>query len=316
MGKKDRSTHHVVLPTPLTVRRKKKNRAFGIGVAPAVSSGYTTQHAGPVGLDSTFPPIIPQPVTLTNNGGAIGTADPVQLIFWGSAWNQPATTPSAASIVAAVQTILAGPYLSGLRQYGVKRCPFGGSIVVTLPSPPTTFNDGDVQDLIWALIDDNRFPEPDDPGGRNLYAVFMPPGTTYGPGGARGAHSVATDYDFPFDVDHAWVAWIGNSTLGQITSTFCHELVEMCTDPESDAWTINGQPPGLNEIGDACNLVDQVVNGITFESYWSVFDNACLIPTSWSVRRTLAGAGKKLNGSGLRSIQNPIASLNQWIVNL
>jgi hypothetical protein len=84
--------------------------------------------------------------------------------------------------------------------------------VVTTPSPPASFDDGDVHDVIWALIDDNHFPEPDDPGGRNIYCAFMPPGTAYGPGGARGAHSVANHFDFPADVDHAWVAWIDSRT--------------------------------------------------------------------------------------------------------
>ena len=52
--------------------------------------------------------------------------------------------------------------MSGLRQYGIGRCSFGGAIVVTTPGPPGTYNDSDVQDLVWALIDDNKFPEPDD----------------------------------------------------------------------------------------------------------------------------------------------------------
>jgi hypothetical protein len=69
------------------------------------------------------------------------------------------------------------------------------------------------------------------------------------------------------------------------------------------------------EIGDLCNAVDGPLNGVSVESYWSMYDGACLIPTAWSVRRTLAGAGKKLNGQGIRSLQNPIDSLNRFIVN-
>jgi hypothetical protein len=90
----------------------------------------------------------------------------------------------------------------------------------------------------------------------------------------------------------------------------------MCTDPEGDNWYINGAPPGCNEIGDLCNAVDGPLNGVNVESYWSAFDSACLIPTAWSLRRTLAGAGKKLGGKGLLSIQGPIPSLNQFVVNL
>jgi hypothetical protein len=126
--------------------------------------------------------------------------------------------------------------------------------MVSRPAPPATYNDDEVKDLVWALIDDDRFPEPAEPGGRNLYTVFMPPGTTYGPGGIRGKHLVASDLDLPADVDYAWVAFVcSNPSIDQLTSTFCHELAEMCTDPESDAWTVTGN----QEIGDVCNGVDQ-----------------------------------------------------------
>jgi hypothetical protein len=293
---------------------RKQPRSIRGGIVGEPSPGFF--RAVPLKVrtaDSLFPPIIPGPISVSNGGGAIGTGLPVQLIFWGNAWNQAATSPSASAVVSAVQNILRGPWMSGLRQYGIRRCSFGGAIVVTSPGPPGTYNDSDIQDLIWALIDDNKFPEPDDPGGRNLYMVFMPPGSTYGPGGIRGKHLDATDFDLPADLDHAWVGFIcTNASIDQLTSTFCHELAEMCTDPESDAWTVTGN----QEIGDVCNLVDQTLNGVSVESYWSAEDNACLIPTAYSVRRALKWSGHTLGGKGLRSIQTPIPSLNTLVVSL
>jgi hypothetical protein len=273
-----------------------------IGATPAVQNA-----------DQVFPPIVPGPITIENRGGAIGTGLPVQLIFWGSAWNLPSTNPGLGAIAGAVQSILSGPWFSGLRQYGIRRCNFGGSMVVTNPGPPATYQDDDVQSLIWALIDDNKFPEPDEPGGRNLYMVFMPPGTTYGPGGIRGKHLVASDTDLPADIDHAWVGLIVASTsLGAITSAFSHELAEMCTDPESDAWVVNGN----QEIGDVCNILDGQLNGVNVESYWSAADHACLIPTAYSVRRMLLWSGRSLGTKGLRSLEDPIPSLNQLLIDL
>jgi hypothetical protein len=310
------SLDQVKLKSPLGTRRITRDSPIRTGIAAEASPLAPAAFAATVGFDSVFPPIVPRPIVLNNGGGAIASGLPVQLIFWGSGWNQASTNPSAATIVSAVQQIMSGPYLSGLRQYGVKRCRFGGSLVVTNPAPPSTFDDGDIHDVVWALIDDGHFPEPDDPGGRNIYSVFMPPGTTYSTAGVRGAHSVATDFDPPADIDHAWVAWIGTNTLAQTLSTFTHELVETCTDPELDAWVVQGEPSGLDEIGDVCNAVDGNLNGLNVESYWSIYDNACLIPTAWSVRRTLAGAGRKLNGKGLLSLQKPIPSLNQFLVNL
>ena len=296
------------------IRRKAKGRKFPGGIVADTPVAHLGVQANKVlAADLLFPPIIPLPINVSNGGGAIGTGLPVQLIFWGGAWNQAATNPSAGAILGQVQTILRGPWMSGLRQYGVRRCNLAGAIVVTGPAPPGTYKDSDITDLIWPLIDDNKFPEPDDPGGRIIYMVLMPPGTTYGPGGIRGKHLVATDYDFPFDIDHAWVGFVlFNSSIGQITSTFCHELAETCTDPESDAWTVTGN----QEIGDVCNFVDSTINGILFESYWSGTDNACLLPTAYSVRRALKWSGRTLGGKGLTSIQKPIPSLNALIVSL
>jgi hypothetical protein len=281
-----------------------------------------------IGLDVIFPPIGGCGSTaVTFNGGAIGTADPVQLLFWGPIW-QTLPDPSnpsqllANTFVAAVQSILSGPYMSGLLQYGVRRCSFGNAQIINSNPPflPNKFTDPTVQNLMQNLIDNGNFPEPDEPGGRNLYFVMMPPNTQYQPPpnspNARGAHSFFSSGS-SIDPDYVWVAWVGTNSLSQMTSTFCHELAEMCTDPEGPSgWFINGAPAGCNEIGDVCNLEDSLLNGVTVESYWSIFDKACLIPTAWSVRRTLAAVNKKLAGKGLRSLQNPIPSMNVFIVNV
>ncbi len=146
---------------------------------------------------------------------------------------------------------------------------------------------------------------------------MMPPNTIYSvTPQPRGSHSSFWSGSL-IDNDTAWYAWVGSNSLSQMTSTFCHELAEMCTDPEPPTgWSIPGGPPACSEIGDICNGQDAPLNGVTVESYWSVFDNACLIPTAWSLRRTLAGAGKKLGGKGLTSVQKPIPSLNQFVVDL
>jgi hypothetical protein len=306
--------HQVSLPPGKQIRRKIKGRDFPGGIVADAPNALRGGQSGEVlTADLLLPPITPLPINASNGGGAIGSGLPVQLIFWGGAWNQPATSPTAGAILGSIQAILRGPWMSGLRQYGVRRCNLRGAIVVTGPAPPGTYVDSDIKDLVWALIDDNKFPEPDDSGGRIIYMVFMPPGTTYGPGGIRGKHLVASDYDFPADNDHAWVGFITfNSSIGQITSTFCHELAETCTDPESDAWTVTGN----QEIGDVCNFVDQTINGILYEAYWSMTDNACLIPTAYSVRRALQWSGHILGGKGLTSIQKPIPSLNTLVVSL
>ena len=138
--------------------------------------------------------------------------------------------------MASAAALIGGPYYTALKEYGAAKPTFRGAVTVISPNPPSSFDDGDVGDLVWNCIDANIFPEPDDPGGRIFYCVLIPPGTHYGPGGALGAHSWPHDYDFPFDWDTAWVAWVGFASLNTMTRVFGHELAEAATDPEGDGW--------------------------------------------------------------------------------
>src|SRR5258708_4094532 len=317
----------VGLSSPLKApsRRIRARPPDGIALLPDESAVIRPQNA-PVGQDFNFPNNPGTSTWLSFHGGAIATGVPVQLIFWGSIWNQPSTSPSMGELINAVQKVLAGPFMSALRQYGIRRSPFRGAIVVTSPEPPVipdTFTDissfensGTIEHLVNALINDGKFPEPDEDGGRNIYCVFMPPNTRYDGGpGVTGAHTSFTSGSI-VDVDTAWYAWVGNGPLATMTRTFGHELVETCTDPEGDGWTIDGVPTTSNEIGDICNQNTNIVNGVTLEPYWSIFDRECVLPTSFVVRRTLAFAGKKLNGKVILFLQSSIPSLNEFISRL
>jgi hypothetical protein len=144
--------------------------------------------------------------------------------------------------------------------------------------------------------------------------VFMPPGTTYAPGGIRGEHwaLVYEDPTVPLGPSTAWIGLILNSSESEMMSTFTHELAEMLTDPDPRAgWMANSTPPnpGTQEIGDPCNAIDHTLSGVTVQSYWSLKDNCCLVPRAPSVRTTLSLAGVIFAGKGLRSVRDPIASL-------
>jgi hypothetical protein len=273
-----------------------------------------------------FPPEPKCPSTnISSQGGAIATGAPVQLLFWGQDWQtrlDPRTGGLLAnSFTAAVQSILAGPWMSGLRQYGIKHCPFGSSSVVPTDPPflPHTFDNGDVENLIQSRIDAGQFPEPDEPGGRNLYIVFMPPNTKHPDVDGltiAGEHS-SFKTGSVIDADRAWYAFVCNNPFDETIRAFTHELAEMCSDPEDDGWKVDGGPTGCDEIGDLCNSRVGPVSGVNnVEAYWSNHEGACIIPTAWSVRRMLGWTGTALGDRGLRSLQSPIPSLNHFIVNL
>ena len=261
---------------PALKKRPAKAAMRRVGIVPVAS------HKPYVGLPKAqtadgiqFPPNSGETDTnVVSHGGTMASGVAVQLIFWGNNW----TTGDAAlrdNLVAAALNLIDGPFTSALGQYGLAGPTFRGTTTIISPEPPASFDDGSIGDIVWAAIDQNIFPEPDDPGGRNYYCVFMPPGTSYGPGGALGAHSYPWDYDFPFDIDHAWVAWVGHSTLNTMTRVFGHELVETVSDPESSGWYVDSTG---EEIGDICNSRQSFSKGVFVEGYWAKNSVACVIP--------------------------------------
>jgi hypothetical protein len=274
-------TRHVDLSGRYQVRPTKA-RVKRIGIVPDAGTETLAAQAGTAAMVSAADLIFPPnngtgDTNVVSHGGAIASGVPVQLIFWGSLWNTPANSQLRAQLVASAAGLIAGPYFRELKQYGAARPTFRGAITMTGPNPPSSFDDGDVGDAVWNLIDANVFPEPDDAGGRNFYCMLMAPGTSYSPGGALGAHSWPTDYDFPFDIDTAWVAWVGFADLNTMTRAFGHELAETCSDPEGDAWFVDSSGA---EIGDLCNSRRAFVRGVFVEGYWSKRHNACVIPQS------------------------------------
>jgi hypothetical protein len=216
--------------------------------------------------------------TVSYHGGAVIPSVSLELIFWGNAWTQTGTTPTASQIMGAVSSVVSGPYMTGLTQYGIGPGTLRGAIIA-LSDPPNPFSRDDWHNLIWDLIDQGTFPEPDDDGGRNLYMIIPPPGVNINQPGVCGAHGYPGDYDFPADYDVAWAGYVLNDgSLDTITTSLSHELVEACTDPEDDGWTLDGLGPPSDEIGDICQKTVARVNGVMVQGYWSQRDRACLIP--------------------------------------
>jgi hypothetical protein len=201
-------------------------------------------------------------------------------------------------IEARTQAMLGSDYFSELYQYGINRPRWRGATIVTKPSPPMSFNSTDdekaVPDLIDALIDDNVFPDPDDE--RIAFIVLMPAGFTETIS-ANGAHTYDYNYEFPFDKDYYWVGWVRSfgDTPGEdredVMRTMSHELVELFTDPETDAWYAGGAAAG--EIGDAgvSGNVKQTawVNGVKVQAYWSNRHAATVIPIDRDYRARIIG---------------------------
>ena len=304
------------------VSRRQYRLQAGVGIVPTV--------APKIGAQLNVYGDAPPGTTFQNFGGPIiGNVD-IQLVFWGRQWANPLPPAAPADIQNRIQTIMHSPYLSKLTQYGCSGTGrLRGTTFVTDTDPPNPFNDASVQNFVIGLIDNETLTEPDEDW--DLFVcVFMPTYANYGPGGLSGAHSsvVWSDYDlFDVDNDSVRLAWIGNpggaGAIDSITTTFSHELVEACTDPEttgSPAWrqTPCGTPTAC-EIGDVCSSVARVY-GVQVQAYWSQSDGACVIPApdpnDWSGIydnwRSIGGFFP--NGAPISAISRQLGQLDLFVV--
>jgi hypothetical protein len=261
---------------------KRRGYRRGSGIVPATSKTANADDALRIlgGGDAVFhgPGDAGPSTTVSTSNGATFTNVQVQLILWGSVWNDPATVPSASQVVGAVSSILSGPYMNKLGQYGAGQGSLAGAWILSSPNPNNPFSDSDVADMTWNLIDNGNFPEPDDSGGGSQLLMFiMPPGVaTTSPFG--GEHSTAHDTDL-FDGDDQPYAWVTNDgTIDTVTQIFSHELAEAVSDPAGDAWQVDPRnSSSWHEICDVCQSVADL-NGVSVASYFSASDGACVIP--------------------------------------
>jgi hypothetical protein len=253
--------------------------------------------------------------TLSNHHGAVIPHVSLQLIFWGKDWPRPQSGPSSDEITSAVRTMLASPYMSGLVQYGLALGSLRGTTFFPV-DPVNPFAKDDWHAVVLDLINNGTFPFPDEPGGRNLYMIVAPRNFSY-ESDIGGAHGPIAQLDPPADIDTAWGAFVLNNNINLIDlmRSLSHELVEACTDPESetdDGWTIDGLDHPGNEACDVCHYMAAKV-GATVEGYWSNFDKACIIPTAFSLRRFLLMKGLDPT-KGVRTLHPPGGSVRALII--
>jgi hypothetical protein len=274
-------------PNPRPLRKKRtllSGRADPRAISGLIPPARIVNQGGTIIYEYTTPPGI----QAINGGGAIIVSAPLKVLFWGHGWTLDATKPSMADVQAAVNAIIASPYLKELSQYGFSRIASVDFFQVLADPPSPKYTGSDVEKMVWGAID-SAFPEPDEDGGRNIYMVFPHPGTNYDNPGldAAGAHSDPSENDFLFlDADYAWVGWADYSpTIDGITSVFTHELVEMISDPEphKTAWTTN-QPGPENEIADVCLGRYGPAGGYEVSAYFSARLGQCVVPSDGLLR--------------------------------
>jgi hypothetical protein len=242
----------------------------------------------------------PSSTTVSDNGGEKMSNAVIAPLFWGNAWTNAGTVPSAHTLMTQVRNLLTPwsdgtSYFDGLWQYGVTSDSTAPVVVGVPPAiitnnPPNQFGSGDVGSMILSLSSQ----EPSTYGSYNnfIFMVFMPPGVSPANTKLGGDHTNTSENpgtavsqwlgnefgDGGGTQIFAWVAFNPVNNGAQMTRLFSHELVETMTDPNGDAIQVNPRnSTNWNEIGDVCNSAG-TVNGVYVTSYFSAADQACIIP--------------------------------------
>jgi hypothetical protein len=226
-------------------------------------------------------PANPGSDTTPNNGNGAVIADAnIHLLFWGDAWLSGSTQPTMSSVSDAFVSLLGGPFLGRLRQYGVEHAQIADSAVVNLglnTAAPTNFTHADCVTLVEALISEGLLPTlTNAPGFNEVFALILPSAP-----GSGGGWSFSGFHNYAANSQGKNVYYLAVTSTGQaldaITACFSHEIVECCTDPDFNE--IKFSNSGENEIADICENQFGYVNGVNAQKYWSQNEAACVLPT-------------------------------------
>ena len=261
--------------------------------------------AGAPAYDTTSGPNI---VSMVQQLGPVVTGTPIQLVFWGQAYNS--NTDPCPALVQAAFTVTSSAYTSKLAQYSSQE---GNASIGALvqPSiflsvdPPATYFDTDLISQAISQYASGNFgnitPIRDGTEGfPGILIVFvMPPNCSYGgpfaggpgPQGAIGEHLEASvnGVIVPF----AWIAFDVSTDL--MTVDLSHEIVEMATDPfgltDPAVATTNGGGPYASNPGALTEIADDgwewfaAISGSLLATYWSNSDGACLVPGGFDTQK-------------------------------
>ena len=223
----------------------------------------------------------------------------VNVIFTGTYWTTTAQgKQDEATLLAGVKSIVSGPYLSGLTQYGSNgKATFGTS----WNDPSYLVSPNPSKGSLELYIDNSIGKYGADPGSHSIetapiYMVFQDPNSS---GGFNGGFNVKGVYGKSNENIHMIYAGTslsnpnhpsgpGNGVwMDFATELVSHEMAETMSDPNSTGgpcvlpapYNVNGQPKvvqvadGEQEHNDTYRL-----NGVLVQAYWSQKDKADIIP--------------------------------------
>jgi hypothetical protein len=229
---------------------------------------------------------------VSDYGGPVINHAHVEQVLWGSGWYSNPWLQSG--VTGAVDSMLAGPYLTGLSQYrsGIGTGYRVETKLITSSSPPSTFRNSDIDGFLRTNINNGTLPRPSSDS-QLLYLVVPQAGSS-----APGQFGEHTYDSSNFGVFHfGWT--VNNGALDTITSNLSEELAEAVTDPEGNAIQVNPRNSwNWNEIGDGeAESYTYRLNNVLVQSYLSQRDHAYVVPT-WQAQNFLVNSSGVLTVNG------------------
>jgi hypothetical protein len=254
---------------------------------------------------------------LINHGGAVLGSANVDLVFYGSAWNNNTSLQSQIDTFA--RYLVNSPFMSVLSQYGISPANVAATIVVpdAVGSRVTTQQ---IQDTLTQDIANGTLPTADS---NTLYFVVTPPNVSvrdnpFTRASFLGYHSSLFDSQGNQDA-YAVVPYPGGTNpmdpgltpFQSFTDTFSHELAEAVTDPFVDG---QGNPSGWDDYtfdptgdifqGEVADLAENAstvyLNGYAVTQLWSNQADSVVAP---------AGATSTPTAAPLTVTAKPITAL-------
>jgi hypothetical protein len=252
--------------------------------------------------DRTVPTIVfnPQfgPETIAPGSTNDGMQHPnVVYIFSGSYWSTAQGQQDEKALLNSAKSIMSGPYLSGLTQYGSDgKANFWTSWndTNTVPSQP---NVSDLNAFLFlSSLSHGFFPGTNDWQHAPIYVVVSDPASSKQFNGGWNHQGFDVLGGLNLGTMQMHMIWVGtSSTNGRVwqdafTLTLSHELAETISDPDSNGIRVkppSALPPNMvngSQIGD--NEPEQAnqihygyrLSGNLVQPYWSAQDSAFIVP--------------------------------------
>jgi hypothetical protein len=260
--------------------------------------------------------------TLRAGSQNIGLQDPpVYLLFWGPYWGTAQGQQDQRAMSNAVSSILSGPYLSKLTQYGSDgRALYDNSWADV--SDPSKFKDpvtsagrpssAAIEDYLNSVVDQPVSPiwlaSPHEDANPPIYVVVTDPNYSKDNGGwnAPGTFNYTVNGNPASDTLN--MVWAGTATgsdgrvdMDSFTLTLSHEIAERMSDPQAGGIEVDPgkdlpsslHDPNGNQIGDNEPAPDKQphygyrLNGYLVQPYWSAADRAFVVPDGNAQKFTL-----------------------------